>query len=167
MKKIIALLAVLIACNAPAQNVLLNAGFESGELAPWKVQGKIPTGSAIDAGVLHLTISEASDTPSHRMLIQKDLVMESGTKYLLSFEVKTEASNRGEMKVSIVPTINYKAGHYGLMRAENPSSEWETFEYRFRSKDIKDDDPACIKIHIGNLDGDTCFRNFVLKKVAK
>ena len=94
--------------------------------------------------------------------MQKNLVMESSTKYTLTFEVK--AADSGEIKVSIVPSIDWKAGHYGLMRGLDVTSEWQTFEYTFRTKDIKDDDPACLKIHLGLMDNDLYLRNFSLTK---
>ncbi|MBI9020637.1 MAG: carbohydrate binding domain-containing protein [Verrucomicrobia bacterium] len=167
MKKIIALFTVALTLTATAQNLIQNAAFESGDIKPWQVQGKLPTEAVVELGVLHLVISESSDTPSHRMIVQKNLVMESSTKYTLRFEAKTDASNGGDMKVTVVPSVNFKAGHYGLMRNETITPEWETHEFEFRTKDIPADDPACMKIHLGMLNGDTYFRNFVLEKKSK
>jgi arylsulfatase A-like enzyme len=165
MKKSILIPAVsALAAVTLGQNVLLNPAFEGGGIKPWKVQGKIATQAAAADGVLQLTMTEASDIASQRMLVQQDLVMESNTKYLLQFDARTEGGNGGGIKVSVVPSKDFKAGHYGLMRDEKPGAEWKTYEYPFKTKEIKSDDPACLKIHLGLLNGNLYFKNFVLKK---
>lgn len=150
-------------CN----NLLLNPGFASGALAPWKLQDqKAPATAVIEAGgTLKLEINEAGKQPYHRTLQQPDLKLDSDTKYLLQFDMRTDADNGGDIKVSVVHSIDYKAPHYGLMRSETPGAEWTTLQYSFKTKEIDPNDPACLKIHLGELNGNTTFKNFILEKV--
>jgi hypothetical protein len=165
MKKSILIQTVsALAAMTLGQNVLLNPAFENGNIKPWKVQGKIETQTAAMDGVLHLTMPESSDTPSMRMLLQQDLEMESDTKYVLRFDARTDAPNQASMKVSIVPSENFQAGSYGLMRDEIPGEEWTTYEFKFKTKEINLDDPACLKIHLGLLKGNIYFKNFIIEK---
>ena len=71
------------------------------------------------------------------------------------------------MKVSIARSVNWKEGHYGLMRNEAPSAEWATYTYQFTTKAITADDPACLKIHLGQLNGNTFFKNFSADFILK
>lgn len=130
----------------------------------WKMQSKLDASLSAANGELTITMSQTSKTPSHRMLTQFDLVMEPDTKYLLQFDARTDADNSGNIKVSIARSVNWKEGHYGLMRNETPTPEWKNYKYYFTTKNITADDPACLKIHLGELNGNTHFRNFMLTK---
>ena len=164
-KKILIPAVSALAAITMGQNVLSNADFANG-MDSWQIMDKkAPVEKTVEAGVLKMGITSASDTPSHRMLVQKNLAMESGEKYVLTFDAKS--SEEGDIKVSIVPTIDFKAGHYGLMKAETLGADWQTFEFKFRTKDIKAEDPACLKIHTGLLGANTEFKNFMLKKAGK
>ena len=147
-------------------NILVNADFSASSLKPWTLQSKLDASlSAVD-GELTVTMKDSSKTASHRMLCQFDLKMEPSTNYTLQFDARTDANNSGAMKVSIARSVNWKEGHYGLMRNEAPSAEWATYTYQFTTKAITADDPACLKIHLGQLNGNTFFKNFLLKKVV-
>lgn len=153
--------------NTSNSNILLNPNFSDGEIKPWKMQSKLDAELSAANGNLTVTMSGSSETASHRMLCQFDLDMNPETKYLLQFDARTDAANGKNMKVSIARSVNWKLGHYGLMRNETPGAEWEPYKYQFKTKEITTDDPACIKLHLGELNGNTQFRNFLLKKAGK
>jgi len=166
-KKLLIPAVSALAAITMGQNILANPDFANGNIKPWKVFGKIPISAAAVDGELKLTMSESSKVASHRMLLQPNLQMESKTEYLLQFDVRSDSDNRGRIKVSIVPSVDYKAGHYGLMRDEIPGQKWRTVMVYFWTNEIKADDPACLKIHLGTLNGNTYFKNFMLKKAEK
>ena len=156
-------LAAMLAGSVLAENAIVNGDFATGELKPWTLSDKkAPAEPVIEEGVLHLIITEAGEMEFHRQLIQKNLSLESGTKYILSFEMK--ASEKGDIKASIVPSINYKNPHYGLMKKERVDVEWSTIEFKFKTKDIAEDDPACIKLQLGSFSADVWLKNFTLTK---
>jgi hypothetical protein len=164
MKTLIASALLLAAAQGWSQNLLKNPSFEAGNQKPWLVHSQLPSEIFIENGELTVLINQASDTQSARMLLQKDLPLESNTKYILRFDAKSTASNGGQMKVTIVPSIDFKAGHYGLMKDEPLKADWASHAIQFRTKEISPSDPACLKIHLGGLNGNTSFRNFFLEK---
>ena len=164
MKTLIVSLFLLAATQGWSQNLLKNPSFETGDKKPWIIQGKLPSEVFIENGELTVLINEASDTRSDRMLMQKDLALESNTRYILRFDAKSAAADGGQIKVTIVPSVDYKAGHYGLMKDETLTAEWTSHEFQFRTKEISPTDPACLKIHLGELNQSVSFRNFLLIK---
>ena len=145
-------------------NLLINADFSAASPAPWKMQSKLDASLSAENNSLTVSMKKSSPTASHRMLTQFDLMMEPETRYILQFEARTEADNGGAMKVSIARSVNWKKGHYGLMRDEQPDREWTQYTYHFTTQNITPEDPACLKIHLGELNGTTQFKNFLLRK---
>jgi len=161
-KKLLIPAVSALAAITMGQNILANPDFADDEIKPWKLQSKLDASLSTANGELTVTMSESSETASHRMLTQFDLALEPNTKYLLQFVARTDATNGKNMKVAISRSVNWKEGHYGLMRSETPGSEWKIYKYTFKTKEITAEDPACFKIHLGELNGNTYFKNFLL-----
>ncbi len=171
MKKILSTICVIAALTGVAwgEQLLTNGDFATGDLKPWKLYTKKGLSEApgtVADGVLTVAIDAGTPQMHERQLIQP-VAIASGTKYLLSFDMKTASAGGEEIVLVITRTIDFEKGHYGLYRKFSPAMQWETKEFYFTTKEVDPADPPALKFNIGFLADDVAFRNLSLKATAK
>ncbi|MCK5592347.1 MAG: carbohydrate binding domain-containing protein, partial [Candidatus Pacebacteria bacterium] len=120
----------------PEDNLILNPGYESGTnnwaffsggAAQFTVTSPGAAGSANSAKV------SLSSAGSNIQLNQKDITIESNTRYRLTFDAYSNTGH--DLKVSLFKNVAPYT-NYGLNQTVNLTSSWQNFSFEFTSPNL-------------------------------
>ncbi len=145
------------------ENILINGGFEDGEVTPWGTYGGATTevvdklvGAAVDEDpiegnyCLHVTVPAAAANFWETGLNQGGLVFEAGKTYTLSVFLKCK---EGTLDINFKPELAQDPWTAPVEQAFVMTEEWA--EYSLTTSAVTEDlNPAEIVLHIGYTPGD-------------
>lgn len=150
-----------------SSQLLKNGDFSEGKTgwSPWVTPAVAKDATMkFENNQLEVTISQALGNMSHVQLIQFLAGIQVGDDLCLTFEAK--ATSEGKVSVTVTQQKT-PFGSCGLFKDAMLKTEWTKCEYTFKLTKNAAENPAILRIFMGNLDAGTyLFKNFSLTKVT-